>query len=151
MSTERTLVLLKPDAMQRGLVGAILGRIEQRGLKLVALKLLRLDEPLARAHYAAHVEQDFFPGLLRFMTGSPIVAAAFEGPNAVAAVRSTMGATDPLAAAAGTVRADFGLEVGRNLVHGSDSAAAGEREIALFFQPDEILSWERDSDRWIQE
>ena len=151
MSLQRTLVLVKPDAMQRGLIGALLGRLEQRGLRLVGLKLLRLDEPLARRHYEAHVNKPFFPGLLAYMTTCPIVAAVFEGPNAVEAVRNSMGATNPLAAAPGTIRGDYALEIGRNLVHGSDSPEAAEREVALFFPPQELLAWDRDLDHWIME
>lgn len=151
MSLERTLVLVKPDGVQRGLVGAVLTRLEQRGLKLIGLKLLRLDEALAREHYAAHVEQPFFPGLIAFIISSPLVAAVFEGPDAVRAARGAMGATDPMEAAAGTIRGDLGLDVGRNIVHGSDSAEAGEREIALFFRREELLAWERDGERWIVE
>ncbi len=151
MSVQRTLILVKPDAVQRGLVGTLLGRLEARGLKLIGLKLMRVDEALARKHYAEHVEKPFFPGLLAFITGSPVVAAVVEGPNAVDAVRATMGATDPIAAAPGTIRGDFSLEIGRNLVHGSDSPEAGEREVALFFSPAELLPWERDTDRWIIE
>lgn len=151
MSVQRTLVLVKPDAMQRGLIGALLGRLEQRGLRLVGLKLLRLDEPLARRHYEAHVDKPFFPGLLAYMTACPIVAAVFEGPNAVEAVRNAVGATNPLAAAAGTIRGDYALEIGRNLVHGSDSPEAAEREVALFFRPQELLAWDRDLDPWIIE
>ncbi len=151
MSVQRSLILVKPDAVQRGLVGTLLGRLEARGLKLIGLKLMRVDEALARKHYAEHVEKPFFPGLLAFITGSPVVAAVVEGPNAVDAVRATMGATDPIAAAPGTIRGDFSLEIGRNLVHGSDSPEAGEREVALFFSPAELLPWERDTDRWIIE
>ena len=151
MSVQRSLILVKPDAVQRGLVGTLLGRLEARGLKLIGLKLMRVDEALARKHYAEHVEKPFFSGLLAFITGSPVVAAVVEGPNAVDAVRATMGATDPIAAAPGTIRGDFSLEIGRNLVHGSDSPEAGEREVALFFSPAELLPWERDTDRWIIE
>ena len=151
MSVQQTLVLVKPDAMQRGLIGLVLGRVEQRGLRLIGLKLLRLDEPLARRLYAAHVDQPFFSGLLAYMTAGPIVAAVFEGPNAVEAVRNAMGATNPIAAAAGTLRGDYALEIGRNLLHGSDSPEAAEREVALFFRPQELLAWNRDTDRWIIE
>ncbi|MCS7294641.1 MAG: nucleoside-diphosphate kinase [Chloroflexota bacterium] len=150
-TTERTLVLVKPDAMQRGLAGEILRRIEQRGLRLVGLKLLRIDESLARRHYAEHEGKPFFPGLIEYITSAPVVAAVFEGPDAVRAVRATVGATNPVEAAPGSIRADFGLQKGRNLVHASDSPESGEREVALFFRPDELVSWERDVDRWITE
>lgn len=150
-TTERTLVLVKPDAMQRGLAGEILRRIEQRGLRLVGLKLLRIDESLARRHYAEHEGKPFFPGLIEYITSAPVVAAVFEGPDAVGAVRATVGATNPVEAVPGSIRADFGLQKGRNLVHASDSPESGEREVALFFRPDELVSWERDVDRWITE
>ena len=151
MSVERTLVLVKPDGVQRGLVGVVLARIEQRGLKLVGLKLLRMDEDLARRHYAAHVEKPFFAGLQAFMTSGPLVAAAFEGPDAVQAVRAVIGSTNPLDAAAGTLRGDYALDLGRNVTHGSDSPEAGEREVALFFRPQELLAWDQDLERWIVE
>lgn len=151
MSNERTLVLVKPDGVQRGLVGEVLGRLERRGLQLVACKLMQMDEALAGRHYEAHVEKPFFLGLRDFMTSSPLLAAVFEGPNAVAAARAVMGATNPVESGAGTIRGDLGLDIGRNVVHGSDSAEAGEREVALFFRPEEILSWARDLDRWILE
>ena len=151
MSVERTLVLVKPDGVQRGLVGEVLARMERRGLKLVGLKLLRMDEELAQRHYAAHVDKPFFAGLMAFMTSSPLVAAAFDGPGAVQTARAVIGATNPLDAAAGTIRSDYALDLGRNITHGSDSAEAGEREVALFFAPHELLSWERDLERWIVE
>lgn len=149
--SERTLVLVKPDAMQRGLAGEVLRRIEQRGLRLVGLKLLRIDDSLARRHYAEHEGKPFFPGLIEYITSAPVVAAVFEGPDAVRAVRATVGATNPVEAAPGSIRADFGLQKGRNLVHASDSPESGEREIALFFRPKELVSWERDIDRWVLE
>lgn len=149
--SERTLVLVKPDAMQRGLAGEVLRRIEQRGLRLVGLKLLRIDDSLARRHYAEHEGKPFFPGLIEYITSAPVVAAVFEGPDAVRAVRATVGATNPVEAAPGSIRADFGLQKGRNLVHASDSPESGEREIALFFRPEELVSWERDIDRWVLE
>ncbi len=148
---ERTLVLVKPDGMQRGLAGEILSRLERRGLKIVGLKLLQVDEALARRHYAVHEGKPFFEGLVRYITSSPIIAAVFEGTNAVALVRNTMGATNPADAASGTIRGDLAVEIGRNLIHGSDSLENAEKEIALFFRPDEIVSWSRESDRWIFE
>ncbi len=151
MSVERTLVLVKPDGVQRGLVGEVISRLESRGLKLVALRLTQMSDAIADQHYEAHIDKPFFPGLKRFMTSSPIVAAVFEGPDAVRAARTAMGATDPLEAAAGTIRGDLGLDIGRNVVHGSDSPEAGERETGIFFAPEELLAWERDSDRWIVE
>lgn len=148
---ERTLVLVKPDAMQRGLAGEILGRLERRGLKIVGLKLLRVDEALARRHYAVHEGKPFFEGLVRYITSSPIIAAVFEGANAVALVRNAMGATNPVEAAPGTIRGDLALEIGRNLIHGSDSPENAQQEIDLFFRADELVTWERETDRWIFE
>ena len=140
---ERTLVLVKPDGVQRGLVGEIILRIERRGLKIVALKLLWMDRAMARRHYAVHEGKPFFDGLVKFITSGPIIAAVFEGEGAVAAVRSIMGATDPLKAAPGTIRGDLALDMGQNLVHGSDSVENAEKEISLFFTDREILTYER--------
>jgi len=151
MERERTLFLVKPDGVQRGLVGEILKRVESRGLKIVALKLMKVTPEIAERHYGEHKEKPFYQGLVDFITSSPIVAAVFEGPNAVEAVRATNGLTNPLKAAPGTIRADFGLDTGRNLVHASDSPENAAREIAIFFQPGEILEWGRDTERWIVE
>ena len=151
MSTERTLVLVKPDGVQRGLVGQVLNRLERRGLKLIGLKLMKMDQTLANQHYAEHVEKPFFPGLRDFITSGPLVAAAFEGENAVQLVRNTMGATNPLDATPGSIRADFGVDLGRNVIHGSDSPESGERELALFFESTELVSWNRDAEGWIYE
>ena len=148
---ERTLILVKPDAVQRGLIGEVLRRLEERGLRFVALTLMQVDEALARQHYGEHEGKPFFPGLVDYITSSPLVAAVLEGPDAIAAARQTMGATNPVEAAPGTIRGDLALEVGRNLVHGSDGPESAEREIALFFGEDSLASWERDSDRWIFE
>lgn len=148
---ERTLILVKPDAMQRGLAGEVLKRFEQRGLKVVGLKLMQIDSALAEQHYAEHKGKPFFDGLVEYITSSPVVAAVFEGVNAVVAVRGSVGSTDPSAAAPGSIRSDYGLERGRNLVHASDSPESGVREIALFFKPEELLPWPRDTDRWIFE
>jgi nucleoside-diphosphate kinase len=148
---ERTLILVKPDAVQRGLIGELLGRLEARGLRIVGLRLMHVDEALARRHYAEHEGKPFFAGLVEYITASPLVAAVLEGPNAVAAARQSMGATNPVEAAPGTIRGDLGLEVGRNLVHGSDGAESAAREIALFFGDDALPSWDRDTDRWIFE
>ena len=148
---ERTLVLIKPDAMQRGLAGEIIARLERRGLRIVAMRMLRMDEGLADQHYAAHEGKAFFEGLIRFITSSPIIAAVFEGRNAVEIVRQAMGATDPAQAAPGTIRGDLGIDIGRNLVHGSDSLEAAEKEIGLFFQEREMLSYERSIDPWVFE
>lgn len=151
MSTERTLVLVKPDGVQRGLIGEVIGRLERRGLQLVGLKLMRMDEALASQHYAEHVEKSFYPGLRDFMTSGPLVAAVFAGPNAVRAVRQSMGATDPLESPPGSIRGDLAVDLGRNVVHGSDSPESGEREVALFFEPGELQAWEKDGERWVRE
>ena len=148
---ERTLVLVKPDAVQRGLAGEIIGRLERRGLKLAGMKLMRVTPELARRHYGAHVGKPFFEGLVKFITSSPLVAIAVEGENAVEVVRTTMGATNPAEAAPGTIRGDLGLTIGANLIHGSDSAESAAAELALFFGEGEVVDYERDIDRWIIE
>jgi nucleoside-diphosphate kinase len=148
---ERTLVLIKPDAMQRGLAGEIIARLERRGLRIVAMRMLHMDEALAGQHYVAHEGKAFFEGLIQFITSSPIIAAVFEGKNAVEIVRQAMGATSPAQAAPGTIRGDLGIDIGRNLVHGSDSLEAAEKEIRLFFQEGEIFSYERSIDPWVFE
>jgi nucleoside-diphosphate kinase len=135
---ERTLVLIKPDAMKRKLAGTIISRFEKRGLKIVAMKLLQMDKGLAQQHYDVHKDKDFFNDLVEFITSSPIVAAVFEGEKAIEAVRQTMGATDSVKASPGSIRGDFGLDIQQNLVHGSDSAENAAREISLFFTPKEI-------------
>ncbi|MDT8897558.1 MAG: nucleoside-diphosphate kinase [Thermanaerothrix sp.] len=146
---ERTLVLIKPDAVQRGLIGEVILRLERRGLKLIAAKFLQVSQELAEAHYAVHKGKPFYEGLVRYITSSPLMAMVWEGPNAVAAVRQTMGATRPTEAAPGTIRHDFALEVGRNLTHASDSPETAAQEIALWFKPEEIYPWERATDPWI--
>ena len=148
---ERTLIIVKPDAMQRGLAGEILARFERRGLKIVGLKLMRIDQALANRHYGEHQGKPFFDGLVSFISSSPVIVGVLEGTNAVAAVRSTMGATNPTAAGPGTIRGDLALELGRNMVHGSDSTESAEREIGLFFKPDELLAYDRNVDPWIFE
>ena len=148
---ERTLILIKPDAMQRGLAGDILARFERRGLRLAGLRLMKVDRATAQKHYAEHVGKPFFKGLVEYITSSPIIAAVYEGTNAVAAARQLMGSTRPTEATPGTIRADFGLEVGRNLVHGSDSVASAKREIGIFFPGERLLTWKRDVDPWVFE
>ncbi|MPZ15620.1 MAG: nucleoside-diphosphate kinase [Chloroflexi bacterium] len=143
--------MVKPEAVQRGLAGRILARLEARGLKLIALKFLSVPLPMAQRHYAVHEGKPFYDGLITSITSSPVVAVVFEGRDAVAVVRATVGATDPVAAAPGTIRGDWALEIGRNLVHASDSRETGESEVALWFQPEELVPWERDTDRWISE
>ncbi|MEX0750256.1 MAG: nucleoside-diphosphate kinase [Dehalococcoidia bacterium] len=148
---ERTLVLIKPDAMQRGLAGEIISRLERRGLKIVAVRMLKVGKPLAKKHYAEHEGKPFFAGLVEYITSSPIVAAVFEGANAIVATRQTMGKTNPIEAETGSIRGDFGLEKGRNLTHASDSPASAKREIALFFGDMAPTPWSRDTDRWVFE
>ncbi len=148
---ERTLIIIKPDAVQRGLIGEITTRFERRGLRIAALKLIQIDEALARRHYAVHEGKPFYEPLIRYITSSPVVVMILEGNDAIEIARSTMGATNPAEAAPGTIRADFGLEIGRNLVHGSDGPETAAFEMPLFFTQDEILSYERDTDRWIFE
>ena len=137
---ERTLVLIKPDAMQRGLAGSIISRLEKLGLKLAALKMLHLDKPLARQHYALHRDKPFFNSLVEYISSAPIVAAVFEGEGAVERARQAMGATDPAKAEAGSIRGDFGLDIEHNSVHGSDSLETAGKEIRLFFTEDEIFT-----------
>jgi nucleoside-diphosphate kinase len=148
---ERTLILLKPDAVQRGLMGEILGRLERRGLKVVGMKMLLVPRALAEEHYAEHVGKPFYAGLIDYITSAPVVALVLEGKGAVAVSRSTIGATNPANAAPGTIRADLAVETGRNLVHGSADPEAAAREVALWFQDNELTAWPRDTDRWIQE
>ncbi len=148
---EQTLVLVKPDGVQRGLIGEVIGRLERRGLKLVGMKLMQMDEALANRHYGEHVDRPFFPGLVGFITSGPIVAMAWESSNAVEIVRNTMGPTNPVNAAPGTIRGDLGVDIGRNLIHGSDSPESAGRELSLFFEPGEILTYARSSDQWIVE
>lgn len=146
---EKSLVLIKPDAVQRGLTGKILSRLERRGLKIIALKMIQVDKTLAQRHYAIHKEKPFFNDLVNFITASPVVAAIFEGKNAIEVVRQTMGKTNSAEASPGTIRGDFGIDIQQNLVHGSDSVENAAKEIEIFFNPGEILSYTRDLDRWI--
>jgi len=149
MAIERTLVLVKPDGVQRALVGEVVGRFEQRGLHLVGLKLLRMNRELAERHYAEHAGKAFFESLVTFITAAPVVAMVWEGPSAVALVRTMMGATDPANAAPGTIRGETAVSIGANVVHGSDGAERAEQEIALFFQPGELVDWESAQERWL--
>ena len=148
---ERTLILIKPDAMQRGLAGEIISRLERRGIKFVGMKLMQLDDATARRHYAEHEGKPFLESLISFITSGPLIAAALEGPNAIALVRKQMGATDPQNADSGTIRGDLALFVQYNLIHGSDSPESAERELGLFFGEGELVSWERNIDPWIFE
>lgn len=148
---ERTLIIVKPDAVQRGLTGEVIARLERRGLKLVGLKLIQISQELAEQHYGVHRERPFFAGLVNFITSSPVVVGVLEGPNAVAVTRATMGATNPVDAAPGTIRGDLGLDIGRNLIHGSDSVENAVKEIDLFFRPEELVSYDRAVEGWIVE
>ena len=137
---ERSLVLIKPDAMERGLAGTIISRLESHGLKLVAIRMLHLDKELAERHYAIHKEKPFFKGLVDYITSAPIIASVFTGENAIAAIREIMGPTDPAKAEPGTIRGDFGVDIEHNSIHGSDSLGTAEQEIRLFFRDDEIFT-----------
>lgn len=148
---ERTLIIAKPDAVQRGLSGEILRRFEQRGLRLIGMKFIQVSRDLAARHYAEHEGKPFYNGLVDYITSGPVVVMAFEGRNAIVAARTTIGSTKPHEATAGTIRGDYGMDIGRNLVHGSDSPESGEREVSIFFSDDELLSWGRDTDKWIFE
>lgn len=147
--TERTLVLIKPDGVQRALVGRIIERYEQRGLRLVGLKMVHVQRELAESHYDVHRDKPFFADLVDFITSAPVVALALEGPNAIAVCRAINGATRPPEAAPGSIRGDFALETGQNLVHASDSAETAERELGLWFGPDEVFEYRREIDRWV--
>ncbi len=140
---ERSLVLIKPDGVVRGLAGTILGRLEKEGLKLVALKMLHMDKDLAQRHYAVHADKPFFTGLVRYITSEPVAAAVFEGNDAVALIRRLMGKTDPKQAEPGTIRGDFGLDIEKNTIHGSDSLETATKEIALFFTESDIVEYKR--------
>jgi len=148
---QRTLVLVKPDGVQRALVGAIIARLERRGLKLLGLKMMQISKDVAARHYAEHQGKPFYDGLIAFITSGPVVAMIWEGREAVSLVRSLMGATDPLKAAPGTIRGDLALDPGMNLIHGSDSPGRAETEIALFFESRELHEYERTTDRWIRD
>lgn len=151
MELERTLVIVKPDGVQRGLTGEIIGRLERRGLKLVGMKMMQISAELARTHYAMHEGKPFFPGLVEYITKSPVVVVVFEGKKAIETVRNTMGATNPVNAAPGTIRGDFAVEIGRNLIHGSDSPESAAREVGIFFAEGELVGWSRATDAWIME
>lgn len=143
--------MIKPDGVQRGLFGEIFSRFEKRGLKVVGLKMLLIDEELASRHYAEHLGKDFYPKLVGYITSGPVVAAVLEGKNAVQVAREMMGKTNPLFAGPGTIRGDYGMEIGRNVIHGSDSPQSAEREIGLFFKPEELQSYQRIDAEWLYE
>lgn len=148
---ERTLIIVKPDGVQRGLIGRVLSRLEERGLRFVGLKLMTVDRDLAERHYGEHSEKPFFGDLVSFITSSPVVAGVVEGPDAIKVTRTIVGATNPVEAAAGTIRGDFALSIGQNIIHASDKPETAKREIDLFFDADELTSYSRDIDRWIVE
>jgi len=151
MAIQRTLILCKPDAVSRGLAGEIVSRLERRGYLIIAMKLMQLDGDRARKHYAEHEGKPFFQGLVDFITSAPLVAMAVEGEDVIAGCRQIMGATDPLSAAPGSIRADFASTIGRNLVHGSDSHESAEKELAIFFEPKDYVTRKHDLERWILE
>lgn len=148
---QKTLVLVKPDGVQRGLIGTVITRLENRGLRLVAAKFIWVSKELAETHYAIHKGKPFYGNLIEYITSAPVMAMVWEGPDAVEAVRQTMGKTKPIEAAPGTLRHDFALQIGRNLTHASDGITTGESEVALWFQPEELVQWSRDIDRWLYE
>lgn len=151
VAIERTLVFVKPDGVARGLATEILARFERKGFKLVGLKLVKVGKELGERHYAIHQGKPFYPGLIKFVRSGPVVAAVVEGEDAVAQCRSLMGPTDPKKGAPGQVRFDYGQEIGRNLIHGSDSPETARKEIALWFRPDELVAWKRADERWLFE
>jgi nucleoside-diphosphate kinase len=151
MKMEKTFVMVKPDGVQRGLIGEVIARLERRGLKMIAAKFMQVSFELAERHYSIHKGKPFYQSLLEYITSAPVMAMVWEGPNAVAAVRQTMGATRPTEAAPGSVRHDFALEIGRNLTHASDSADNGEAEVAMWFEPEELVEWGRAVDEWVFE
>ena len=148
---ERTLIIIKPDGVQRALVGNVISRFEQRGLRIAGMKLIQISRELAEEHYAEHKGKGFFEPTVKFITSSPVVVMCLEGANAVVAARQTMGATRPPEAAPGTIRADLGLDISRNIVHGSDKPETAEREIKLYFKPEELISYTRAGDVWLKE
>jgi nucleoside-diphosphate kinase len=151
MPRERTFLMAKPDAVSRGFVGEIIRRVERKGLKIVAMKMMRIDQGLAEQHYGEHKEKPFFGDLVSFITSNPVVAMVVEGKDAVTVVRRLLGETDPNKSPMGTLRGDFGLDLGRNIVHGSDSPESAEREINLFFKPEEVLDYKRADEDWVYE
>ena len=151
MSNEKTLVLVKPDGVQRGLIGDVIGRLEKTGLKIVGLKLIKINDELAGKHYAEHKEKPFFEGLVKFITSSPVVALVLEGNNAISVTRKTMGSTNPADSPPGTIRGDFAIDLGRNIIHGSANETDAKREVDLFFDENELCQYSRSNDEWITE
>jgi nucleoside-diphosphate kinase len=148
---ERTFIMLKPDAIQRGLMGEIVGRVEAKGFKPVAMKFMRIPRELAERHYGEHKGKPFFPGLIEYMTSGPVLAMVWEGENIIATMRTMMGATNPQNAAVGTIRGDLAQQTGRNIIHGSDGPESAKREIELFFSANELQDWKRSLDPWYLE
>jgi nucleoside-diphosphate kinase len=148
---ERTLIIIKPDGVQRGLIGEIIARLERRGLKIIGMKFMQISRDLAERHYSVHQGKPFYPGLVQYIISGPVLVAVFEGPKASAVTRATVGATNPANAAPGTIRGDFALEIGFNIIHASDAPETATHEIALFFTPHELVTYQRDQDRWIHE
>ncbi len=148
---ERTYLMVKPDGVQRNLAGEIIVRFEKKGFKIIGLKMLRISRELAEKHYGEHVGKPFFEPLVGFITSGPVVAFVIEGKDAVSAAREMMGATNPLKAAPGTIRGSYGIDIGRNVIHGSDSRESAAREISLFFKEEELMEYSREADRWIYE
>lgn len=146
---ERTLIIVKPEGVQRGLIGQVIARFEQKGLKVVGLKLMQIPREMAERHYAEHAGKAFYEGLVSHITSSPVVVGVLEGPEAISVARTMMGVTNPKAAAPGTIRGDYGLDIGLNIIHGSDGAESAQREIGIFFTPTELVSYERAGDRWV--
>ena len=148
---ERTYCMVKPDGVQKGLIGEIIKRIEKKGYKIIGLKMLRLSKPMAEEHYKEHVEKPFFPGLLKYITSGPVVAMVVEGKNAVKGMRTLMGSTNPMEAAPGTIRGDFGIDMGRNVIHGADSVESASKEIAIYFKQEEVVTYNKSLEGWIYE
>ena len=146
---ERTLIIVKPEGVQRGLIGEVIARFERKGLKVVGLKLIQIPREMAEKHYAEHVGKPFYEGLVSHITSSPVVVGVLEGPEAVSVARTMMGVTNPRVAAPGTIRGDYGLDIGFNIIHGSDGQEAAQREIGIFFAPAELVSYDRAGDRWV--
>ena len=148
---QQTFLAIKPDGVQRGLIGKIIARLEEKGFKLIGMKLMKVTNELAEKHYGEHKDKPFFKGLVSFITSGPIVAMVWEGKNIISALRKMMGKTNPLDAELGTVRGDFAIDIGKNVVHGSDSEESSKREIALFFREDELIKWQPEIQKWIYE
>ena len=148
---EKTFVAIKPDGVQRGLVGQVISKLEKKGFKLVAMKFMQVSKELAELHYGEHKDKSFFKGLVDFITSGPIVAMVWEGKDVINSIRKIMGKTNPLEADIGTIRGDFGIDIGRNVVHGSDGQESAKREISLFFKENEIVNWEPTIKKWLYE